>query len=351
MAFKNASSPHQKQRRTTSQIMFFVILCLVPGVLLQSYFFGQANLIQILMACIIALMSEALVLKLRKRPILNTLKDGSALLTAILIAIAIPSLAPWWIIVIGTIFAIVFVKQLYGGLGNNIFNPAMAAYVLLLISFPVQMTTWLPVQSLQPISLTFLDQISTIFTGFTLDGYSVHQLSISVDGFTMSTPLNTARDSLHSGITITEMLDSIQFKLSSWQAIQWVNIAFLFGGLILLFKRIIQWYIPVSFLLGITLFSLIAYAYNPDLNTSPWFHLFTGATMIGAFFIITDPVSAATTIKGRLLYGLLIALIVVIIRNIGGYPDAVAFAVLLGNMCVPLIDYYTQPKIYGGHAK
>ena len=285
MAFKNASSPHQKQRKTTSQLMILVILCLVPGVLLQSYFFGQANLIQISLACIVALISEAVVLKLRKRPILNTLKDGSALLTAILIAIAIPPLAPWWIIVIGTVFAIVFVKQLYGGLGNNIFNPAMAAYVLLLISFPVQMTAWLPVQSLQPISLTFMDQLSSIFTGFTLDGYSVEQLSISIDGLTMSTPLNTARDALHSGGTITEMLSSIQFKSSSWEAIQWINAAFLLGGLILLFKRVIQWYIPVSFLLGITLFSLVAYAYNPDLNSSPWFHLFTGATMLGAFFI------------------------------------------------------------------
>jgi electron transport complex protein RnfD len=291
------------------------------------------------------------ILKLRNRPILNTLKDGSALLTAILIAIAIPPLAPWWIIVIGTIFAIVFVKQLYGGLGNNIFNPAMAAYVLLLISFPVQMTLWLPVQSLQPYSLTLLDQVNSIFTGFTLDGYSVQQLTISIDGLTMSTPLNTARDALHSGLTMTEMLDSIQFKLSSWEAIQWVNAGFLFGGLILLFKRVILWYIPVSFLLGMTIFSLVAYAYNPDLNSSPWFHLFSGATMLGAFFIMTDPVSAATTVKGRILFGLLIALIVVIIRNVGGYPDAIAFAVLLGNMCVPLIDYYTQPKSYGGHLK
>jgi len=350
MAYKNASSPHQKQPRTTTQVMLWVIICLIPGVLLQSYFFGSANLIQISLACIVALSSEAFILKLRNRPIANTLKDASAVLTAILIAIAIPPLAPWWIVVIGTAFAIIFVKQLYGGLGQNIFNPAMAAYVLLLISFPVQMTSWLPELSLQPFPLTFLDQISAIFTGFTLDGYSVEQLSISIDGFSMATPLNTARDALHSGFTISEMFNSQEFKTSSWQQINWINGAFLAGGIILLFKRIIQWYIPVSFLLGISVFSFITFAHNPDLYSSPLFHLFSGATMLGAFFILTDPVSASTTVKGRILFALLIAFIVVIIRNIGGYPDAVAFAVLLGNMCVPLIDYYTQPKVYGGRA-
>ena len=144
MAFISASSPHQRTRRSSSQIMVWVMLCLIPGVALQSYFFGFTNILQILLAGIVALGAEAAILKLRKRPIINTLKDGSALLTGILIAISIPPLAPWWVVVIGTLFAIVFVKQLYGGLGQNIFNPAMAAYVLLLISFPVQMTAWLP---------------------------------------------------------------------------------------------------------------------------------------------------------------------------------------------------------------
>ncbi|WP_028864210.1 electron transport complex subunit RsxD [Psychromonas aquimarina] len=350
MAFMNSSSPHQRQRRTTSQIMVMVILCLIPGVFLQSYFFGIGNLLQITLASVVALGSEALILKLRKRPVLRSLKDGSALLTGLLIAVSIPPLSPWWIVVIGTAFAVIFVKQLYGGLGQNLFNPAMAAYVVLLISFPVQMTSWIPVQSLHPFSLTFMDQLSAFLSGFTLDGYTVAQLSVSIDGLTMATPLDTARNALHSGFTITEMLNSAEFKASSAQAIQWVNVGFLFGGLILLYKRIIQWYIPAAFLAGLVSFSFIAFAYNPDLNISPLFHIFSGATMLGAFFILTDPVTAATTVKGRIFYGLLVALIVVIIRNIGGYPDAVAFAVLLGNMCVPLIDYYTQPKVYGGRA-
>lgn len=350
MAFINASSPHQRTYRSTSQIMLWVILCLIPGVALQSYFFGFTNLLQIVLASLVALAAEATILKLRKRPILNTLKDGSALLTGILIAISIPPLAPWWIAVIGTLFAIIFVKQLYGGLGQNIFNPAMAAYVLLLISFPVQMTTWLPMQSLQPFELSLMDQLNALLTGHTLDGYSLAQLSVSIDGLTMATPLDTLKNSLKAGFTTTEIFDTAAFKASSSQAILWVNLGFLFGGAILLAKRIILWMIPVSFLAGMTVFSFIAFAYQPDLNGSPIFHLLSGATMLGAFFILTDPVSASTTVKGRIYYALLISFLVVLIRNVGGYPDAVAFAVLLGNMCVPLIDYYTQPKVYGGRA-
>tara|TARA_R110001583_G_scaffold49303_2_gene154311 strand:- start:3939 stop:4994 length:1056 start_codon:yes stop_codon:yes gene_type:complete len=350
MAFINASSPHQRTRRRSSQIMGWVMLCLIPGVALQTYFFGFSNILQILLAMFTALSAEALILKLRKRPISSTLKDGSALLTGILIAISIPPLAPWWIVVIGTVFAIIFVKQLYGGLGQNIFNPAMAAYVLLLISFPVQMTNWLPMISLQPFEISLLDQINTVLTGYTLDGYSVAQLSTSIDGLSMATPLDTLKNDLKAGFTTTEIFNSVDYKASSSQAILWVNLGFLFGGLILLAKRIILWTIPVSFLAGMALFSFIAFAYQPDLNGSPFFHLLSGATMLGAFFILTDPISASTTVKGRLLYGFLIAFIVVIIRNVGGYPDAVAFAVLLGNMCVPLIDYYTQPKVYGGRA-
>ncbi|PKF63404.1 electron transport complex subunit RsxD [Psychromonas sp. psych-6C06] len=350
MAFINASSPHQRTRRSTSQVMLWVILCLIPGVLIQSYFFGLSNLLQIALASLVALLAEATILKVRKRPVIKTLKDGSALLTGILIAIAIPPLAPWWIAVIGTLFAIVFVKQLYGGLGQNIFNPAMAAYVLLLVSFPVQMTAWLPMLSLQPFELSLLDQVSTVLTGYTLDGYSMAQLSVSIDGLTMATPLDTVKNSLKAGFTTTEIFDMASFKASSSQAILWVNMGFLLGGLILLSKRIILWMIPVSFLVGISVFSFIAFAYQPDLNGSPVFHLVSGGTMLGAFFILTDPVSASTTVKGRLLYGILIAFFVVLIRNVGGYPDAIAFAVLLGNMCVPLIDYYTQPKVYGGRA-
>jgi len=347
MAFINLSSPHQHIKRSTSQIMFLVVLCLVPAIILQTYFFGIGNLLQIILAVFTALVAEATILKLRNYPVINTLKDGSAILTAVLIAISIPSLAPWWVVTIGTLFAIIFVKQLYGGLGQNIFNPAMAAYVLLLVSFPVPMTSWNPTNHLLPFSVDIIDQIQLIFTGLTKTGHSLIQLAINVDGLTLATPLNTIQNGLHAGHTLTEIAKSPAGINNSAFPITLINIAYCLGGCFLLFKRVIHWHIPIAFLTGITLFSFISFAYDPHLIASPFFQLFSGATMIGAFFIVSDPVTASTTPKGRFFYATLIAFFVILIRNVGGYPDALAFAVLLGNMCVPLIDYYTKPPVYG----
>lgn len=351
MAFFNSTSPYQRTKRRTPQIMQMVILALLPGILLHSYLFGLAIYVQIVLAIITAILCETAFLVIRKRQVLPSLKDYSAIVTSILLAIAIPTLAPWWVIVIGTAFSIIVVKHLYGGLGQNIFNPAMAGYVLLLISFPVQMTAWLPIQSMQAFTLSFNDIVHLIFTGFSVDGYSVTQVKTSIDGFTLATPLETIRNALHTGKTISETLTTPLFSFDSLQGSQWVNVAFLAGGIFLLIKQVIHWYIPVSFLLGILIISFIPFAIDSDLYSSPLYHLFSGATMMGAFFILTDPVTASTTVKGRLIYGLICALLVVIIRNVGGYPDAVAFAVLLANMCVPLIDYYSKPNVYGRKSK
>jgi electron transport complex protein RnfD len=347
MSFFSFTSPHQRTKRRTPEIMQLVILALVPGVIVHSYFFGLAIYVQIVLAIITALAAETCFLKIRKKPILPSLKDYSAIVTGILLAISIPSLAPWWVIFIGTTFAIVIVKHLYGGLGQNIFNPAMAGYVVLLISFPVQMTAWLPIQSMQLFPLQLSDSISLILTGSNIDGYAINQIRTSIDGYTVATPLETIRNAIHSGHTISETLTTKLFSKESLQGAQWVNLAFLVGGIFLLRKKVILWHIPVSFLIGITAFSFFAFASDPDLYSSPIYHLFSGATMLGAFFILTDPVTASTTVNGRIIYGLLCALLVVIIRNLGGYPDAVAFAVLIANMCVPLIDYYSKPKVYG----
>jgi len=351
MAFFNSTSPYQRTKRRTPQIMQMVLFALLPGIVIHSYLFGMAIYVQILLAMVTALISEAAFLKIRKRPVMASLKDYSAAVTGILLAISIPTLAPWWVIVIGTAFSIIIVKHLYGGLGQNIFNPAMAGYVVLLISFPVQMTAWLPVQSMQAFSLSINDIIHLIFTGFSVDGYSVTQVKTSIDGVTLATPLETIRNALHTGSTISETLKTSLFSFDSVQGSQWVNVAFLLGGIFLLIKQVIHWYIPVSFLAGIAIISLAFFMVDAEIYSSPIYHLFSGATMLGAFFILTDPVTASTTVKGRIIYGLICALIVVIIRNVGGYPDAVAFAVLLANMCVPLIDYYSKPNIYGRKRK
>lgn len=351
MAFFIASSPHSHQRRSTQDIMMNVILCTLPGILTLCYFFGWGVLFQVLLASITAIVAEGLVAFMRQRPPLHYLKDHSALLTGILIGIAIPPLAPWWIAVIGSIFAIVIAKHLYGGLGQNPFNPAMIAYVVLLISFPVQMTTWLPPLSILPINLSLADTALSIFTGFTFDGFSVHQLRFNVDGMTMATPLDTVKTGLTAHLTLSEIYLEPVFGMFTGKGWGAVNLAFMIGGLILIKRHIIQWHIPVSFLASLALCSGIGYSIDPEYFISPVITLFSGASMLGAFFIATDPVSAATTPKGRIIYGSIIGALVYIIRTFGGFPDGVAFAVLLANICVPLIDYYTKPRAYGSVAK
>ena len=347
MAFFIASSPHAHSRRSTPDLMKWVALCALPGLIAQTYFFGWGTLIQLVMAIVIALSLEAVVMLLRNRPPMSALRDNSALVTAWLLAIAIPPLSPWWIIAIGLIFAIVIAKHLYGGIGQNPFNPAMVAYVVLLISFPVQMTSWISPVELQATPISMGDAFSLIFTGFNIEGLSLQQIRTGIDGITMATPLDSFKTALMAGNTASEALTQPQFGTLAGLGWQWVNLAYLVGGVALLKLRVISWQIPVSFLVSLLVISGLFMIITPDQTASPIIHLFSGATMLGAFFIATDPVSASTTVKGRLIFGAFIGLMVFIIRSWGGFPDGVAFAVLLANMCVPLIDYYTKPRTYG----
>lgn len=346
MAFSLAISPHSHSQQTTGHLMRLVLLALLPGLLTQWFLFGWGVIFQLLLCGVTALATEALVLALRQRP-LTPLFDGSALLTASLLAVALPPLAPWYVAVIGSAFAILVAKQLYGGLGQNPFNPAMVAYVLLLVSFPGHMTGWLPAPGLAEFSVTLPDAANTIFTGFTLDGYSVHQLKLAADGTTMATPLDTLKTGLKQGLPLADIQAGPTFSHWAGAGWQWVNLAYLLGGVFLLATRTIAWQIPVSLLLGLGGAATLAWGLAPDHFAFPTLDLFCGATMLGAFFIATDPVTAATTVRGRLLYGLIIGLLVFLIRHIGGYPDGMAFAVLLANIGVPLLDRLTRPRAYG----
>ena len=347
MSFRIATSPHQHSLAQTPALMRTVALACLPGIAAQLYFFGYAVLIQIALAIVTAWASEALMLKIRNKPVLLRLKDHSALVTGLLLALAIPAAAPWWIIVLGTAFAIIVVKQLYGGLGHNLFNPAMAAYVLLLISYPQQMTSWLPPTTLQHHAMTSADPVCLVFSGFSCQGFSVSQLKADVDGRTMATALDTLRNDLTAGKTVSESMQQPVFDGYSGLGWSWINFGFLVGGLFLLQRRVIQWRIPVAVLGSLVLCSSIAWLSDSDRFATPLFQLFSGGTMLAAFFIATDPVSASTTAKGRLIYGALIGLLVFVIRTFGGYPDGWAFAVMLANLSVPLIDAYTKPRTYG----
>jgi electron transport complex protein RnfD len=336
MAFHNYSSPHLDLQDSVSVMMRQVLLALVPGIACAAWVFGWGILVNCLIASVTAVASEAVMLALRRRPAGATLIDGSALVTGILLALALPPLAPWWIPVIGSGFAIVVAKQLYGGLGYNPFNPAMAGYVVLLISFPLELGRWPP--PFEPMGLQ--DTLALMFTGTLPSG-------LTIDGLTQATPMDAVKTQLGLDVTISELSGHGLFGHLGARGWEWINVSYLIGGLWLLKSRVIQWQIPVGTLAGLFCMSLVFYLVNPDTFASPTFQLFSGAAMLGAFFIATDPVSASTTPRGRLIFGAGIGILTFLIRTWGGYPDGMAFAVLLMNMAAPTIDHYTQPRVFG----
>ncbi|RKZ88452.1 MAG: electron transport complex subunit RsxD [Gammaproteobacteria bacterium] len=340
MPLSRLSSPFLSGTNRVTLQMLQLLMALVPAVIAIVYFFGPSILITLTLAVVVALLAEAFMLKLRNRPLKPFLTDGSAIVTAVLLAIALPPLAPWWLTTIGILFAIIFAKHLYGGLGYNPFNPAMIAYVLLLISFPLEMTTWLPVSTLSEHPLGLASAFNIIFSGQLQGG-------IGLDTVSGATPLDAMKTQIGLLQTPSQILNQPLFGLFGGKGWEWINIWFAIGGIFLIFRRVIGWHIPVAMLAGLTAISFITWLIAPETTGSPIFHLLSGGTMIGAFFIATDPVTAATTIKGRLIFGAGVGLLTYIIRVWGGYPDGIAFAVILMNMLVPLIDYYTQPKVYG----
>ena len=355
MKLNLSSSPHQRVPRTTSQVMRLVIYAMLPAIALQTYFFGWGVIIQGVIAIVTALITESAILALRKKDIKKALSDYSAVLTAVLLAVSIPPTLPWWMTVTGVFFSVAVAKQLYGGLGFNMFNPAMIGYVVLLISFPVAMTMWLPPQALLAHSLTVGDSASLIFTGYTRAGLDITQVRTVADGITMATPLDAVKTGLTEGKTYSETLQLPIFSGGLTSSLgagwAWVSIAYLLGGLALWRLRVINWHIPGAMIASVAVCSLSLHLLDMDHYASPWFHLLNGSLMIGAFFIATDPVSASTTDKGRLIFGATIGFWIVIIRTFGSYPDAIAFAVIIMNMAVPLIDYYTRPRTYGHQQK
>jgi electron transport complex protein RnfD len=341
MAFKQITSPHAQAAQNTGKVMQLVLWATAPGLLALTYHFGWGSLINVLLATATAVIAEAAIIRLRGRSVSFYLRDYSAAVTAILLGLALPPLAPWWIVVVGTLFSIVIAKHLYGGLGYNPFNPAMVGYVVLLISFPIQMTSWVTPLALLPEGLShpgIIESINIVFLGYS-----------PADGVTGATPLDSFKFS--DGLLVDQIY--AQNPLFSEAAIagvgwEWVNIGFLIGGLILLASRIFTWHGPIAMLASLTLMSVIFWdGGSSDSPGSAMMHLFSGASMMGAFFILTDPVSSAVSNRGRLIYGALIGVLVYIIRAWGNYPDAVAFAVLLANFAAPFIDNYTLPRTYG----
>ena len=342
MSLPTSQPPHSVAPNSVARVMGIVLIALIPAIVVHIVFFGIGLAIQLALAMGTALISEAFALRLRQQPVRPFLSDGSAIITAVLLAFCLPPLAPWWLVVSGTAFAILLAKHLYGGLGSNPFNPAMVGYVVLLVSFPQHLTRWLTPEAagLDPVDISFADTLYAIFVG---------QLppQLTWDAITSPTPLDAVRTGLKMGLTLQETQAAPTFGGLGGRGWEWINLAVLAGGIWLLALKIIRWHIPVALLAGLAIPAAIMHAVDPGSYASALFEMTSGASMLGAFFIATDPVSAATSDRGRLVYGAGIGLIAYTIRTWGGYPDGIAFAVLLMNLAVPLIDRYTVPRIYG----
>jgi len=337
------SSPYIQNNESVSRMMLAVIYALIPGTLVYVHFFGFGVIINIIIAVVTALICEVTILKIRNRPIKPFIYDGTAVLTAILLALALPTLTPWWLAALGSGFAIIIAKHLYGGMGYNPFNPAMVGYAMLLIAFPKEMTAWIPAETH---GLNFLDTLNYSF-------FETLPVGMSYDALTMATPLDSIKTQLSLGYTLDEIktANSSLFGNIAGYGWEWINILFLIGGLVLISIKIISWHIPVSMLGALAFMAMIFNFSDAGSYPSISFHLFGGAAMLGAFFIATDPVTAAVSNKGRLIYGAGIGILVYVIRTWGGYPDAIAFSVLLMNMAVPMIDYYNKPPVFGAAGK
>lgn len=324
-----SGSPHIHGDQSVKKVMWGVVLALVPAMLVSFWYFGLGALLSIAVAVFTCVAVEYLVAKfiLKEEP---TLSDGSAVITGILLAFNVPSNLPWWELVIGSLFAIAVVKMSFGGLGKNPFNPALAGRVFMLISFPVDMTSWpLPVQN----------------------------RFVLVDALTGPTALGTLSEGIKNGETISQLAS----KLPGYANLMMGNIggslgevsaiALIIGGIYMLFRKIITWHIPVSYLLTVFLFTGVLWLINPERYIDPVFHLLAGGLILGAVFMATDMVTSPMTTKGMLIFGTGCGLLTVLIRVWGSYPEGVSFAILIMNAVTPLINKYVKPKRFGETVK
>ncbi|NTV94415.1 MAG: RnfABCDGE type electron transport complex subunit D [Thiobacillus sp.] len=337
-----AHAPHAHAPTSVAKVMATVMAALVPATLYGFWLYGWPAILLWLATLAAALLGEGLTLRLQDKPAMPSLMDGSILLTAWLLALSLPPFAPWWIGVVGGLFASVIGKQVFGGLGQNVFNPAMAARVMLLISFPVEMTMWAaptPITAAQSPGL--LGGLAITFGGAHWDAMA----SASLLGH-VKTEFTRGADLLHS------LPGHFDLGAAAWGSRagslgETAALLLLVGGLFLIARRIITWHAPAAMLAGVALPALIGHAVDPAHFLGLWPHLLSGGLMLGAFFIATDPVTSPNTGAGQLVFGFGCGLLTWLIRTFGGYPEGVAFAVMLMNAASPIIDRYTKPRIYG----
>lgn len=320
-------SPHIHNGESVKSNMYGVLVALIPAFLLSLYFFGVGALIVTITSVLACLFFEWAIGRFIMHNAHTTILDGSAVITGILLAFNLPSNLPLWIIILGALFAIGVAKMSFGGLGCNPFNPALAGRVFLLLSFPVQMTSWPVVGQLMKYTdattaATPLAIMKGVIKG--APGYSLGDLPSSFDLFIG-----------HNGGCIGEVS----------------ALALLLGLIYLLWKKIITWHIPISILATVFIFSGIMHLANPEIYVSPVLQLLSGGLMLGAVFMATDYVTSPMSKKGMLIYGVCIGILTVVIRLFGAYPEGMSFAILIMNAFTPLINTYCKPKRFGEVAK
>jgi electron transport complex protein RnfD len=336
------SGPFAHDINTVQKTMFMVLLALTPATLFNFYLFGWPAILLFTVTVGACVAIEAGCLKLAGKPVGATLADCSAVLTGWLLAASLPPWAPWWVGALGAVFAIALAKHAFGGLGQNVFNPAMVGRTVMLISFPVAMTAWVaPHPMFSPDAPGLAQALAITFGGGTPDAMS----AASALGF-VKTELSRGIPVTQSMAQVPDLMDmSMGYRAGSLGETSAILI--LLGGLFLLGKRIISWHIPVSMMGSLFLIAALFHAINPDRFTSGTFHLLSGATLLGAFFIATDYVTSPVTKSGQIIFGAGVGLLTWSIRNFAGYPEGMAFAVLLMNSLTPIIDQYTRPRAFG----
>ncbi|MFC4666550.1 RnfABCDGE type electron transport complex subunit D [Falsiporphyromonas endometrii] len=320
-------SPHIHGGDSIGKNMYGVLIALIPAFLVSIWMFGWQSIlltaISVLSCCIVEFVISKYLLKRPK----NTICDGSAILTGVLLAFNVPSNLPIWILVIGAIVAMGLGKMSFGGLGRNIFNPALVGRVFLLISFPVQMTTW-------PTPLPLLSE---------------------TDATTGATPLGIAKGVINGtpGASIDQLPQALDtfIGMHAGSLGEVAAAALILGGLYMIWKKIITWHIPVSILATAFIFSGIMWLINPDVYMAPWYQIISGGMMLGAIFMATDYVTSPMSKKGQIIYGCMIGFLTIAIRLFGAYPEGMSFAILIMNGFTPLINTYIKPKRFGGAKK
>ncbi len=323
--FTVSGSPHIHGENSTPRIMYGVVVAMIPAMLVSIYYFGLDAVRVLVVAAAASLFFEWVIQKYVMKTTV-TVNDGSALVTGILLAFNVPSNLPTWMIIIGALVAIGMAKMSFGGLGKNIFNPALVARVFLLISFPVAMTSW-------PKPRAITEGLADVITG--------------------PTPLGIVKEGLKAGKTMSELQAELPTYIQDLMGQMGGSmgevsaIALIIGGLYMLWKKIITWHIPVSMLATVAVFSGILWGFSPEKYADPLFHLLTGGMLLGAIFMATDMVTSPMTHGGQIVFGIGVGLLTILIRIWGAYPEGVSFAILLMNSVVPLINRGFKPKRFG----